>query len=79
MPPSKCSFVSLSDTPTTAHHMIYQTPPKDTNEELLGVISEDFPAIFNSPKSEPSKFADGGGSAESEDVKLLTYAEKLKI
>ena len=29
IPPSNCSVVSLSDTPTTAHHMIYQTPPRD--------------------------------------------------
>ena len=58
--------------------MVYQTPPRDTNEELLGIINEDFPEIFNSPKSETSKSAYGGGSAESEDVKSLTYAEKLK-
>ena len=78
IPPSNCSVVSSSDTPTTAHHMVYQTPPRDTNQELLGVNSEDFCTIFNSPKSEPSKSADGGGSPESEYIKLLTYAEKLK-
>ena len=50
----------------------------DTNEELLGVSCEDFPTVFNSPKSEPPKSADGGGGAESEDVKVLRYAEKLK-
>ena len=78
IPPSNCSFVSSSDTTTTTHHMIYQTPPRVTNEELLGFTREDFPTIFNSPKSEPSKSADGGGSPESEYIKLLTYAEKLK-
>ena len=64
IPPSNCSVVSSSDTPTTAHHMIYQTPARDTNEELQGVSSEDFPTILSSPKYEPSKSADGGGSAE---------------
>ena len=34
--------------------------------------------MSNSPKSEPSKSAYGSGSAESEDVKSLAYAEKLK-
>ena len=58
--------------------MVCQTPPRDTNEELLGVSSEDLPTIFNSPKSKPSKSADGGGSAESEDAESLTYTEKLK-
>ena len=83
IPPSNCSFVSSSDTTTTTHHMIYQTPPRVTNEELLGFTREDFPTIFNSPKSEPSKSADGGGSAEVEDAKPLTYKKltlkKLKI
>ena len=69
IPPSNCSVASSSDTPTTTHHMVYQTPPRDTNEQLLGVSSEDFPTIFNPPKSEPSKSVDGGVSAESEDVK----------
>ena len=78
IPSSNCSIVSSSDTPTTAQHMVYQIPPRDTNEELLGISNEDFPEIFNSPKSEPSKSAYGGGSVESEDVKSLTYAEKLK-
>ena len=78
IPPSNCSVVSSSDTPTTAQHMVYQKPLRDTNEELLGVSSEDFPTIFNSRKSEPSKSAGGGGSAEIEDVKSLTYAEQLK-
>ena len=65
IPPSNCSVVSSIDQPpTTAHHMIYQTPARDTNEELQGVSSEDFPTILNSPKYEPSKSADGGGSAE---------------
>ena len=50
VPPINCSIVSSNDTPTTAHHRIYQTPPRDTNEELLGVSSEDFLTIFNSPK-----------------------------
>ena len=57
--------------------MVYQVPPRDTNKELLGVSSEDSPKIFNSPKSEPTKSANGGGSTESEEVKSLTYAEKL--
>ena len=78
IPPSNCSVASSSDTPTTTHHMVYQTPPTDTNEELLGVSSEDFPTIFNPPKSERSKSVDGGGSAESEDVKSFSYVEKLK-
>ena len=34
--------------------------------------------MFNSPKSEPSKSAYDSGSAESEDIKSLAYAEKLK-
>ena len=53
--------------------MIYQTPPKDTNKELLGVSNEDFPTIFNSHKSEPSNSADGDGSTKSENVKSLIY------
>ena len=58
--------------------MVYQIPPRDTNEELLGISNQDFPTIFNSPKAEPSKSANGSGSAESDDVKSLKYAEKLK-
>ena len=33
--PSNCSVVSSSDTPTTAHHMIYQTAPSDTKSYSL--------------------------------------------
>ena len=77
---SNCSVVSSSDTPITAQHMAYQTlrDTRDTSEELLGVTDEDFPTMFNLLKSEPSNSADDGGSDESEDVKSLTYAEKLK-
>ena len=42
--------------------MVYQTPPGDTNEELLGISNKDFPKIFYSRKSEPSKSACDGGS-----------------
>ena len=42
IPPSNCSVVSSSDTPTNAHHIVYQAPPRDTNQELLGVSSKDF-------------------------------------
>ena len=78
IPSSNCSVVSSSDKATSAQHMVYQPPPRDTNEELLGISNEDLPEIFNLLKSEPSKSAFGDDSAESEDVKLLTYAEKLK-
>ena len=78
IPSSNCSVVSSSDTTTTAQHIVYQTPSRNPNEELLGISNENFPTLFNSPKSEPSKSADGGGSAESEEVQSLTYAEKLK-
>ena len=58
--------------------MVYQTSPRDTNEELLGISNKDFPKIFYLRKSEPSKSAYDGGSDESEDVKSLKYVEKLK-
>ena len=78
IPSSNCSVLSSSDTPTTSQHMAYQTPRRDTNEELLGVSNEDFATILSSPKSEPSKSFDGGGSVENEHVKSLAYAEKVK-
>ena len=58
--------------------MVYQTPPRDNNQNPLGVNSEHFPTIFKSSKSEPSKSDDGRGRAESEAVKSLTYAKILK-
>ena len=37
VPPSNCSVVSSSDIQTTTEHMVYQTPPRDTNEEKPNV------------------------------------------